>query len=48
MEKGVLARRSLRKVLDLPPELKDTKEIVLGAVSNLEQRTFGFGVFSIE
>jgi len=37
MEKGVLEKRSLREALDLPQELKDTKEIVLGAVSNLEQ-----------
>ena len=47
MEKGALESRSLREALDLTPELKDTKEIVLGAVSDSEQRTFGFGVFGI-
>ena len=47
MEKGVIESCSLREALNLPPELKDTKEIVLGAVSDLEQRAFGFGVFGI-
>jgi hypothetical protein len=32
---GALENRSLREVLNLPPELEDVKEIVLGAVSDL-------------
>jgi hypothetical protein len=47
MEMRVLKSRSLREALDLPSELKDIKEIVLEAVSDLEQRTFGFGVFVV-
>ena len=47
MEEEALESRSLRESLDLPPELYDTKEIVLGAVSDLEQRTSCFSVFDI-
>lgn len=47
MEKRLPENHTLREALNLTPELKDTKEIVLGAVSDLDQRTFNLGVFSI-
>ncbi len=50
MEKGALesrSSRSLREALDLPPDLYNTEEVVLGAVSDLEQRTSCVGVFDI-